>query len=196
MKYGLYEDMRLAAEAFVRGDASRSGIYASKISIGSSHSGMLGSGNLRGENGSESGTKNVSGYGSGYASEYGERRREDYVPSSRPARRNFFQRAGDYLREYGSTAGKLGFVSMFPIGFAAGFGGTFIYDSGKFAYDAALYLINSFPSYSLTDLFRGAWNYIASVPLDAFVAGIKDGVVAGLGGSLITSYIKRKFFGK
>lgn len=196
MKYGLYEDMRLAAEAFVRGDVSKSGLYASKISVGSSHSGMFGSGSLRSENGSKNESGYGNGHGSGYVSDYDGRRREDYVPSGKPARRNFFQRAGDYLREYGSTAGKLGFVSMFPIGFAAGFGGTFIYGSGKFAYDAALYLINSFPSYSFTDVFSGAWNYVASVPLDAFIAGIKDGVVAGLGGSLITSYIKRKLFGK
>lgn len=196
MKYGLYEDMRLAAEALAQGDVSKSGLYASKISVGGSHSGTFGSGSFRSENGNKNGNGYGSSYGSSYTGDYGGRSREDYVPSNRPARRNFFQRAGDYLREYGSTAGKLGFVSMFPIGFAAGFGGTFIYDSGKFAYDAALYLINSFPSYSFTDLFRGAWNYIASVPLDAFIAGIKDGVVAGLGGSLISSYIKKKIFGK
>jgi hypothetical protein len=188
MKYGLYEDRRLAAAALARGEISRGGLHSSSTGTGSVSGGFRGAGSSFG-----------GGFGSGYGGGYDGRRREDYVPSNRPARqgrRNFFQRAGDYLREYGSTAGRIGFVSMFPIGFAAGFGGTFIYDSGKFAYDAILYLANSFPNYSFADVFRGAWNYVASVPLDALVTGIKDGVVAGLGGSLITSYIKRKLFGK
>jgi hypothetical protein len=191
MKYGLNEDSRLAAAALMRGVASSGSLYNFRVSsprISRSGSGF-GIGSIRGNIGSRLG----SSYGS---NEY--RRREDYVPSNsnKPSRRNFFQRAGSFLREYVGTAGKLGFVSMFPIGFAAGFGGTFLYDSGKFAYDAALYLINSFPNYSFADVFKGAWNYVASVPLDALVAGIKDGVVAGLGGSLISSYIKRKIFGR
>ena len=124
-----------------------------------------------------------------------ERRREGYTGAG-PFRRNFLGRAKDYMESYGTLAGKIGFVTMFPIGFAAGFGGTFLYDTGKFAYDTALYLMNNFPAYSAPEFFSRAWSYFSAAPFDSLVNGIKDGAVAGLGGAVFTRWIKRRVFGE
>jgi len=187
MKYGLYEDRRAAAAALAKSD--------SLIGVGYRNVEGRRVGGISDRIGGGIGSfgRRIRG---GVYGDVGERKREDYVESNKTTKRNFFDRAGDHLRSYGSTAGKIGFLSMFPIGFVAGFGGTFIYDSGKFAYDTILYLANSFPNYSFSDVFKGAWNYFASVPIDALISGIKDGVVAGLGGTVFASWIKRKIFGK
>jgi len=135
------------------------------------------------------------GIGASYGAGIGERRREDYVKPT-TTKRSFFDRARDYLGSYGTLAGKIGFLSMFPIGFAAGFGGTFLYDTGKFVYDSALYLMNNFPNYSASELFSRVVNYFSAAPVDSLVSGIKDGVVAGLGGTVFARWIKRKLFGE
>jgi len=110
--------------------------------------------------------------------------------------RSLASRARDYLESYGSFAGKLGFVSMFPVGFVAGFGGTLLYDTGKFAFGSALYLINSFPKYSAAEIFSNAVSYVSAAPVDSLVNGLKDGVVTGLGGTIFTRWITRKILGE
>jgi len=114
-------------------------------------------------------------------------------------RRNLVGRAlesaEDYLRSYGGLTTAIGFSIAAPIGFTAGFTGSFLSDAGKFAYDSMLYLASSFPHFSYGELFSHAFEYVYNSFTNALVTGLKDGLVSGLGGIIFSRWIKRKLIG-
>jgi len=111
-------------------------------------------------------------------------------------RRNFLNKTEDYIRSYAGFTTATGLLIAAPIGFTAGFAGSLISDGGKFAYDSALYLVSNFPTYTFGDFIGRAVEYLSSTFTRALVTGLKDGFVAGIGGILLSRWIKRKLVGE
>jgi fructose-specific phosphotransferase system IIC component len=106
------------------------------------------------------------------------------------------ERAEGYLRSYGGLTTAIGFSIAAPIGFTAGFAGSFLSDAGRFAYDSLLYLANNFPACNYSGLFSHVVDYLYSSFTNALVTGLKDGFVSGIGGIVVSRWIKRKLIGE
>ena len=115
--------------------------------------------------------------------------------NGRTRRSSFLDKAEDYIRSYGGLTTAIGFSIAAPIGFAAGFSGSLLSDTGKFAYESVLYLAENFPNYAAGGFFRGTFDFLYSSLSRALVTGLKDGFVAGIGGVLMSRWMKRKLLG-
>ena len=110
-------------------------------------------------------------------------------------KRSFLERTEDYLRSYGGITTAIGFTAAAPIGFTAGFVGSLLSDGGNFLYSSSSYIIHNFPNYSMSESFSSIANFAYSSAGRAIVSGLKDGFVAGLGGIVVSRWIKRKLLG-